>query len=63
MAKTSAGLRAWRSHQKRGAIMKPSTFKSIEKSAAAHGASNPKAVAGAAYWKAAKKKYNKAKKK
>ncbi len=45
----SPALLSWRKKQKRGAIMKPSTFKSIEKKAAASGASNPSAVAGFAY--------------
>lgn len=51
------GMLAWRSRQKTGAIMKPSTFESIKRKAAASGASNPEAVAGRAYWNAAKKKY------
>ena len=46
----SAGLKKWRKEQKPGAIMKPSTFKAIEKKAG-------KDVAGAAYWKAAKAQY------
>ncbi len=54
-------LLSWRKKQKRGAIMKPSTFKSIEKKAAASGASNPSAVAGAAYWKTAQAKFSKVK--
>ncbi len=53
------GLNAWRSRQKRGAIMKPSTFKDIVKKAKAAGASDPEKVAGAAYWKTAKAKYKK----
>lgn len=57
------GLLKWRSKQKEGAIMKPSTFKSIEKKAAARGARDPKAVAGAAYWSTAESKYAKRKKK
>jgi hypothetical protein len=61
--KTSAGLRRWRRKQDRGAIMKPSTFAAIEKSAAASGADNPAAVAGASYWRTAKAKYRKAKQK
>lgn len=52
----------WRRRQKRGAIMKPSTFESIKRRAAAAGASNPEAVAGAAYWRTARAKYRKAKK-
>lgn len=51
----------WRRKQKRGAIMKPSTFSQIEKSAAhKKGVKNPEAVAGAAYWNAEKAKYKKA---
>jgi len=53
------GMLAWRSRQKRGAIMKPSTFEEIEKKATAAGATNPKAVAGAAYWKTAEAKFKK----
>lgn len=56
----SPGLKKWRKRQKPGAIMKPSTFKKIEKSAAAAGATDPAKVAGAAYWKTAKAKYNEA---
>jgi len=56
----SKKLLKWRRKQKRGAIMKPSTFAAIEKKAAASGATNPKAVAGRAYWKTAKAKYRKA---
>lgn len=51
------GMLAWRSRQKPGAIMEPSTFASIEKKAAAGGARSPEAVAGAAYWATAKAKY------
>jgi hypothetical protein len=55
--KESKGLLDWRAKQKEGAIMKPSTFKSIERKAAASGARDPKAVAGAAYWNTAEAKY------
>lgn len=48
---------AWRSRQAPGAIMKPSTFQGIEQEAAASGATNPKAVAGKAYWNTAKSKF------
>jgi len=51
----SAGLKAWRSKQKPGAIMDPATFKAIARKSG-------KEVAGAAYWKAAKAKYNASKK-
>jgi len=61
MAKTSEGLREWRNRQAPGAIMKPSTFKEIERSAARSGADDPEAVAGAAYWATAKAKYSKSK--
>jgi len=57
MAKTTKGLREWRAKQKPGAIMKPSTFKKIEKKAAAAGATSPEKVAGAAYWATARAKY------
>lgn len=50
-------LKEWRSKQPKGAIMKPETFKKIERSAAKRGATNPSAVAGKAYWNAAEKKY------
>lgn len=51
------GLLAWRSRQKRGAIMKLSTFEKIKRKATAAGATNPEAVAGAAYWATAKAKF------
>lgn len=51
------GLAAWRSRQKRGAIMEPSTFQEIKKKAAARGARSSEDVAGAAYWKTAKAKF------
>jgi hypothetical protein len=54
---------AWRRKQKRGAIMKPSTFKEIERKAREAGYDDPKAVAGAAYWRTVKAKYRKAKRK
>jgi hypothetical protein len=57
MAKISKLMLAWRKKQSPGAIMKPSTFKSIEKKAAASGADNPEKVAGAAYWKTARAKF------
>ena len=52
------GLLAWRSRQKRGSIMKSSTFKKIEGSRKAR---SGKRMAGAAYWRAAKSKYRSAK--
>ena len=59
------GFLAWRSRQPEGAIMKPSTFEEIEKSAKEGGLSAERAAkaAGASYWQAAKKKYREAKKK
>lgn len=56
----NAGLKKWRRGLKKGAIMKPGTFEKIKKKAAAAGANDPEAVAGKAYWGAAKKKYAKA---
>jgi hypothetical protein len=55
--KTSPGLRSWRKRQTKGSIMKSSTFKSIEHKAASSGATNPRKVAGAAYWRTARAKY------
>jgi hypothetical protein len=43
--------------------MKPETFEQIKRKAAASGARNPEAVAGAAYWETAKAKFRKRKKK
>lgn len=60
--KMSHKLLLWRRRQKRGAIMKPSTFESIKRKAAAAGATNPEAVAGKAYWNTAKEKYRASKK-
>ena len=62
--KTSAGLRKWRRKQKPGAIMKPGTFKKGVEAAEARGLSKERAEKsmGAAYWKVAKAKYVKAKK-
>jgi hypothetical protein len=50
----SAKVKKYRTRAKPSAIMKPSTFEKIKRSAAARGAKNPAAVAGAAYWSAAK---------
>ncbi len=65
MAKMSAHNLAWRKGQKRGAIMKPSTFKDIEHKAMMEGMSKESAakVAGRAYWNTEKKKYRDRKKK
>ena len=54
-----AGLLAWRSRQKRGEIMKPSTFEEIKRKAAAGGVTSPEAVAGKVYWRTARAKYRK----
>lgn len=56
--KMPTGLLAWRRKQDPGAIMKPSTFAKIKRGAAAGGADDPEKVAGAAYWKTARKKYS-----
>ena len=57
----SSGLKQWRKRQRRGAIMKPETFKRIEKEAKKRGLSarNAKKEAGRAYWNAAEAKYRK----
>ena len=57
MARVSRGLLRWRRKQRRGAIMKPSTFGRIKAGAARRGARNPGKVAGAAYWRTAKAKF------
>jgi hypothetical protein len=64
MAKTSKKLKAWRKKQKRGAIMKPSTFSKIVSKSKKKGLSESRAkkIAGSAYWKTAKAKYKKRKK-
>lgn len=54
MGKIPEGLLKWREKQKRGAIMKPSTFEHIKETAKG---TNPEAIAGAAYWRTAKSKY------
>jgi len=61
MGKMSGSLLEWRKKQRRGAIMKPSTFEKIKEKAASEGATNPAAVAGKAYWATAKEKYKKSK--
>ena len=55
----SKKLLAWRRKQKRGAIMKPSTFKEI---ASEYGGEKGQKIAGAAYWHIARKKFKKRKK-
>jgi hypothetical protein len=52
----------WRRKKKPGEIMKPSTFKKIQKKAAAAGATDPKKVAGAAYWRTVNAKFKRRKK-
>lgn len=58
----SPKMKNWRNNQKKGAIMKPSTFKKIEKKAKESGATNPEKVAGAAYWQTVKDKFKNRKK-
>lgn len=53
----SKALLGWRRRQPRGAIMEPSTFEGIKRSAAARGATDPEAVAGKAYWQTARRKF------
>jgi len=51
-------LLAWRSRQKPGAIMKPATFEEIKREAKKrYGEKRAEKVAGAAYWKTARKKW------
>lgn len=48
----------WRKKQRRGAIMKPSTFKSIvRKASKKYGLARARKIAGRAYWRSAKAKY------
>jgi hypothetical protein len=54
MHKTSARVRSFRSRAKPGAIMKASTFKKIAR--AAGGGAKGQRIAGAAYWRAAKRR-------
>ena len=61
-ARQGEGALAWRSRQKRGAIMKPSTFEKIKEKAKQAGATNPEAVAGKAYWQTVKAKFKERKK-
>jgi hypothetical protein len=55
--KISKKMREWRAHQGPGDIMKPSTFETIRRRAAASGARNPEEVAGKAYWGAVKAQF------
>jgi hypothetical protein len=57
LAKISRRVLKYRERQRRGAVMRPSTFAAIERRAAAGGAYDPEAVAGAAYWKTLAAKY------
>lgn len=57
MPKISKRVLTFRERQRRGAIMHPGTFAEIEREAAAGGARDPRAVAGAAYWKTLAAKY------
>ncbi len=66
MTKLNKRLLRWRAKQKRGAIMKPSTFdKIVRKAMKKYGIRRKRAlkVAGKAYWKTAKSKYKRRKKK
>jgi len=57
--RAGSGLNAWRSRQKKGAIMSPETFHEIEASETKKlgSAERGEKAAGAAYWNAAKAKY------
>lgn len=48
---------AWRARQRPGTIMHRRTFKEIEHEAEGRGYRNPKAVAGAAYWRTVRAKH------
>lgn len=58
-SRKGSDILSWRSRQEPGEIMSPKTFEHIVRSAAARGATNPKAVAGKAYWQTVKAKYKK----
>ena len=53
----------FREGRKRGSVMKPKTFKKIERKAKKAGYKHPRAVAGAAYWKTLLAKFKAAMKK
>lgn len=53
----------YRERAGRGKIMRPETFEEIKRKAAASGATDPEAVAGAAYWKTLRAKFRNRKKK
>ncbi len=61
MVKMSKENLDWRKKQKRGAIMKPKTFKKIEQKSEAegHSAKIAKEIAGSAYWTTEKSKFKK----
>jgi len=62
MAEISKKLLEWRKKQKRGAIMKPETFEKIVRNCIARtGFSKERCmkIAGSAYWKTARAKYQK----
>jgi len=57
-AKLTREMKAWKKRQPRGAIMKPSTFKKIERKAAGSGRyRSAKAVAGKAYQRTLRAKF------
>jgi hypothetical protein len=62
-ARKGQDLLSWRSRQKTGAIMQPSTFEGIKKSEMEKGLSEERATkaAGSQYWKTARAKYKKSK--
>lgn len=53
----------YRERAGRGRIMSPETFEKIKRSAAARGATDPEAVAGAAYWRTLRAKFRERRKK
>ena len=55
----SESLLKWRRRQRRGAIMKPSTFEKIVSESG--GGEKGKRIAGAAYWRTARRKYSRIK--
>jgi len=56
----SKKIRQWRGKQRRGAIMRPSTFKKIQaRGSRKYGTKRGKKIAGAAYWRTVKAKYRK----
>jgi hypothetical protein len=57
MTKISKRVLEFRERQRRGSIMRPSTFAAIERKAARGGMRDPEAVAGAAYWQTLAAKY------